>query len=320
MLRSRALKRGRWLSIFVAGVVAYLSGDGLAVTLRSAGPSASQNVALRFPDLSASQNVALRFTEAKVDALAGATSATVLGRAQLILSPDPSDPTRHPAEQGTLPAPVPVSAAKKAAPLPATVHASLALPGPPLSAAATELASVAPLVHLLYGAPALPPVGHSRFCLRYPGDCKVQGIDSLRRNVALTPERWDDLKIVNREVNRDIVAEVTPGDGLTEEWLISPSAGDCKDYAVTKRHELLARGWPSRALLLSEVVIPSGEHHLVLIVRTKNVDLVLDNLNGDIQSVANRQYHWVRIQSPQNPKFWARVRMPDSMYTAMLSN
>ena len=107
---------------------------------------------------------------------------------------------------------------------------------------------------------------------------------------------------------------------LTEEWLISPSAGDCKDYAITKRHELLARGWPSRALLLSEVVIPSGEHHLVLIVRTKNVDLVLDNLNGDIQSVANRQYHWVRIQSPQNPKFWARVRMPDSMYTAMLSN
>ena len=33
----------------------------------------------------------------------------------------------------------------------------------------------------------------------------------------------------------------------TEEWLIWPSSGNCKNYA--KRHELLALGWPSRALL-----------------------------------------------------------------------
>jgi len=143
-----------------------------------------------------------------------------------------------------------------------------------------------------------------------------------RRNIVLTPERWNELNTVNREVNRDIIPEFIVGSGATEEWLISPQAGDCNDYAVTKRHELLARGWPSQALLLSEVVIPSGEHHLVLVACTKDVDLVLDNLNPNIRPVAMtyQQYQWVRIESPQNPKFWATVRVPGAMHMAMISN
>jgi len=173
-----------------------------------------------------------------------------------------------------------------------------------------------------FDSPMLPPIGHSRFCLKYPDDCRVHGIDFRHRNIALTPERWDELNSVNSQVNRDIVAEVTPGNETTEEWLISPPAGDCKNYAITKRHELLASGWPSRALLLSEVVVPSGEHHLILIVRTKDGDLVLDNLNVDIRPVAMmyRQYKWVRIETPQNPKFWAHVRVPRDTRTAMLSD
>jgi predicted transglutaminase-like cysteine proteinase len=162
-------------------------------------------------------------------------------------------------------------------------------------------------VQLGFDTPVLPPIGHSRFCLRYPNDCEVHGIDFRRRNIALTFERWNELNTVNRDVNREIIPEVTFGNGATEEWVISPSAGDCKDYAVTKRHELLMHGWPSRALLLAEVVVPSGEHHLILVVRTSDGDLVLDNLNANIRSVemTYRQYQWVRIESPQNPKFWA---------------
>ena len=160
--------------------------------------------------------------------------------------------------------------------------------------------------------PMLPPIGHSRFCLRYPDDCKVHGIDFRRRNIALTAERWQQLNSVNRQINRDIVAKATPGNGTFEEWLISPQVGDCKDYAITKRHELLARGWPSRALLLAEVIVPDGEHHLVLVVRTKDEDLVLDNLNANIRSVTMTypDYQWLRIESPQNPKYWASVRLP----------
>lgn len=177
------------------------------------------------------------------------------------------------------------------------------------------------LAQIGFDSPVLPPIGHSRFCLRYPDDCKVHGIDFRHRNITLTPQRWEELNLVNRKVNRDIIAEITEGNGATEEWLISPPAGDCKDYAITKRHELLARGWPSRALLLSEVVIPTGEHHLILVVRMKDVDLVLDNLNAHVRPLAAmyRQYEWVRIETPQNPKFWARIRLPGAMQTALAS-
>jgi predicted transglutaminase-like cysteine proteinase len=91
------------------------------------------------------------------------------------------------------------------------------------------------LAQIGFDTPVLPPIGHSRFCLRYPGDCEVHGMDFRRRNIALTPERWNELNTVNREVNRDIIPELTIGSGTTEEWLISPRTGDCNSYAVTKR-------------------------------------------------------------------------------------
>jgi predicted transglutaminase-like cysteine proteinase len=132
------------------------------------------------------------------------------------------------------------------------------------------------------------------------------GVNFRRRNIALKLQRLAELYAVNREVNRDILPELDTGDA---DWLILPVRGNCTAFAVTKRHELLARGWPSRALLLSEVITLSGEHHLVLVVRTKDADLLLDNLQPAVESVAgNPEYQWVRIQSPQNPKFWLTVR------------
>ena len=286
MWRNGALKRGGWLFLLLAGVVGCSLGEWHAIALRFPDLSASQNVALRFPDPSASQNVALRFPD-----------LSVFQTVALRFPGTKADSAEFVAPAGGPMAPIP--------------------------AAAPGLASLAPHLHLLglHASPALPPIGHSRFCLRYPDDCEVHGIDFRRRNIAMTPERWKELNDVNRNVNRNIVAEVTSGNGVTEEWLISPPAGDCKDYAITKQHELLARGWPSRALLLSEVATPAGEHHLVLVVRVKDTDLVLDNLNDDIRRVAMTvgQYDWIRVQSPQNPKFWVR-RMPNRMHTVMVSD
>jgi predicted transglutaminase-like cysteine proteinase len=162
--------------------------------------------------------------------------------------------------------------------------------------------------------PVLAPMAHVRFCLRYHEECEVRRVDFRRRNIALTPKRRNELNVVNRKVNREIIPEPNLGGVLAEEWLLSPKAGDCNDYAVTKRHMLIALGWPSRVLLLSEVVAPSGQHHLVLVVRTKNTDLVLDNLSANVRpvSMTYRQYQWVRIESPQNPRFWASVRFEAS--------
>ncbi|MDH2357445.1 transglutaminase-like cysteine peptidase [Bradyrhizobium sp. SSUT112] len=87
----------------------------------------------------------------------------------------------------------------------------------------------------------------------------------------------------------------------------NPDRGDCNDYAVTKRHELLHRGLPSSALLLSEVVTRWGKHHLILVVRTPSGDLVLDNLTPVIKPWAHVPYRWVRIQMPSQLRLWTTI-------------
>jgi predicted transglutaminase-like cysteine proteinase len=161
---------------------------------------------------------------------------------------------------------------------------------------------------IAYDVAVLPPVAHSRFCLQYPADCEIRGT-FRQRGISLTQERWAELAAVNRAVNRAIAPQRNLGGVKTEQWLVSPKAGDCNDYAVTKRHELLAHGWPSRALILSEVATTSGEHHLVLVIRAQEGDFVLDNLNHEIQPMAATRYQWVRAQSPDNPKFWSTVHL-----------
>ena len=177
------------------------------------------------------------------------------------------------------------------------------------------------LQKMSFETPVLAPMGHVRFCLQYPEDCQAQETDFRRRHVALTEERWNELSTINRNINRDISPDPSLGPS-TEQWKIAPSSGNCHDYAVTKRHELLERGWPSRSLLLAEVVIPSGEHHLVLVVRTKDSDFVLDNLNANIRpvSLTTYQYSWVRVESPFNPRFWNSVIVPGLDRVAMASS
>src|SRR4029077_766233 len=117
-----------------------------------------------------------------------------------------------------------------------------------------------------FNTASLAPMAFARFCLKYASDCEVRRMAFRPKPVLLTEERKAVLTKVNRDVNRAIKPLANTNGVMDEEWLVSPREGDCNDYAVTKRHELLARGWASRSLLLAEVVLPSGEHHLVLVV------------------------------------------------------
>jgi predicted transglutaminase-like cysteine proteinase len=160
--------------------------------------------------------------------------------------------------------------------------------------------------HIKLEAPTLPPMAYTQFCVRYQDECRKRPI--FRGGpVKLTEERWADLREVNQVVNRGIIPEANELGLAGEKWLINPASGDCNDYAVSKRHELLARGWPARALLLAEVVVSSGEHHLVVVVRTRTGDLVLDNLNPQIKPWARVPYRWVRVQLPTSQRLWATV-------------
>jgi predicted transglutaminase-like cysteine proteinase len=155
--------------------------------------------------------------------------------------------------------------------------------------------------------PTLAPMAFTRFCLEYPAECKPQRLVLAGDRIELNITRWAELEDVNRAVNSSIHPERNE-DGLAgEKWLLGPDRGDCNDYAVTKRHELIAKGWPARTVLLSEVVTVSGEHHLVTVVRTDSGDLVLDNLTDQIVPWSRTPYRWVRIQMPKNPNYWASI-------------
>jgi predicted transglutaminase-like cysteine proteinase len=168
-----------------------------------------------------------------------------------------------------------------------------------------------------FDIPSLAPMAFVRFCTQYPQDCKVRGSVFRPELVSLTKLRRAELVKVNRDVNHAITPHNKTNDVSAEEWLVSPREGDCKDYAVTKRHELLARGWPSSSLLLTEVVVAPGEHHLVLVVRTREDDLVLDNLNENVHPVSQSSYQWVRAQHAKNPKFWSTIHVTRATQMAM---
>jgi predicted transglutaminase-like cysteine proteinase len=151
-----------------------------------------------------------------------------------------------------------------------------------------------------------PVHGYTMFCLRYEDQCRAKPI--FRGGpMRLTPRRAADLNEVNQTLNHSIIPEPNELGLAGEAWLINPDRGDCNDYAVSKRHELLDRGWPARALLLSEVVTGSGEHHLVLVVRTKSGDLVLDNMVRQIKLWSRAPYGWIRTQVPNKPTSWAAI-------------
>jgi predicted transglutaminase-like cysteine proteinase len=163
------------------------------------------------------------------------------------------------------------------------------------------------LERIRFETPTLAPMAHTRFCMDYPEECKARKIAFRSGRVKLTPQRLEDLVAINAQVNSMIKPERNVLGVAGERWLVAPSFGDCNDYAVTKRHELIARGWPAQSLLLAEVVTNWGEHHLVVVVRTKTGDLVIDNLNANIKPWTRTNYTWVRIQTPSNPMFWAKV-------------
>lgn len=154
-----------------------------------------------------------------------------------------------------------------------------------------------------FGAEALAPLSYVRFCIRNPQDCEA----AADRADLMPVLAMSDLDEVNVRVNRSIrprrkVAEFGIGN-----WVVNPTSGDCNDYAVTKRHELLKRGWPANRLMLSVVETSWGEGHLVLTVRTENGDVVLDNLRSRVLPWHSTGYRWIKLQSSENPANWVEI-------------
>jgi len=143
------------------------------------------------------------------------------------------------------------------------------------------------------------PLGLQIFCMRSPADC-APGQDV---QVLLTDDTLRLLNSVNRSVNASIRPQLRP----TQVWELGARVGDCKDYAMNKRAALIARGFPAGALRLAIGYTARGEGHAVLVVRTSQGDLVLDNLTAQILPYQETGHTLIAMASP-NPQRWNAVR------------
>ncbi|WP_128291710.1 transglutaminase-like cysteine peptidase [Afifella aestuarii] len=155
------------------------------------------------------------------------------------------------------------------------------------------------------GRYASPPIGHRAFCKSFPDECAVHG---GRSPIQLTPSRWQDLVRVNNYVN-DTVKAVTDEEyyGQEEVWTLPQGYGDCEDYVLLKRKQLVARGWPTSDLLVAVVFDEVGAGHAVLVVRTDRGDYVLDNKVSDIRLWSETGYRYVKRQDIADPKKWVAI-------------
>src|SRR6516225_8507149 len=152
------------------------------------------------------------------------------------------------------------------------------------------------------GAPAIPPAGFLGFCAKHLPECLSRGQEPT--TIELTDERRQAIEAVQTTINASITPRLDPA----HVWDYSTDGtGDCNKFALTKRRELIAQGFPKGAVLLATATTERGEGHLVVVVRTDRGDFVLHNRVAHVVDWSSLPYHWVSVQSQQSPVRWLSI-------------
>lgn len=161
------------------------------------------------------------------------------------------------------------------------------------------------------------PIGHYDFCQREPGECRQK--TPKQAPVELSKKLWSQIVSVNNEVNARISPRTDMEMWGTEElWSYPDVVGDCEDYALEKRRDLIRLGVPAGNLLMTVVRQPNGDGHAVLTVRTSRGDFVLDNLEPRVLPWADTEYTFLKRQSERNSGVW--VAVDDSRQTVLVGS
>ena len=171
-----------------------------------------------------------------------------------------------------------------------------------LAALATSIGPASAGAWLSTGNETSRPYGHVEYCSKNKSDCRGRNVGSH-----LPSARIGLLQKVNVAVNRAIkpLAD-SKAFGKKEHWTANAKAGDCEDYALTKRRRLMSSGFRSEHLLLT-MGYSGGEAHTVLVVRTRDGDFVLDNKTDAVLPVNKARFRAVKMQSPSNGGAWLKV-------------
>jgi len=147
-----------------------------------------------------------------------------------------------------------------------------------------------------------PPSGATHLCQSLPWAC-TSGVGTVSAG---------DLAQIGR-VNRQINGQVRNISDLRqfnqhEYWALpTHRGGDCEDIALLKKQTLLQMGFPPQALLIATVLDRQRFGHAVLVVRTDQGDMVLDNQTNRILPWAKTGYVFLRMQDPSAPQHWVSL-------------
>jgi predicted transglutaminase-like cysteine proteinase len=183
----------------------------------------------------------------------------------------------------------------------ALLSAILALTAIAVPAQALDMTNVA-FVQTVSATTSIP-VGHLEFCQSRPEECRPHA--NPVGAVSLNEQLWQQLLSVNASVNQT-VTPVTDEQlyQVAEFWTYPNGYGDCEDYALAKRRQLIDAGWPASTLLMAVVKQANGEGHAVLMVRTDRGDLVLDNQVGSVDLWSATPYKFIKRQSQADAGKW----------------
>lgn len=147
------------------------------------------------------------------------------------------------------------------------------------------------------------PRAASEICTTYSWACAA--------STRATVPALDEIQAVSRRINRSTrpIADKTQY-RKADVWTLPTSrGGDCEDFALLKKRELIARGHDPSRLLLTTVLDESGQSHAVLVVRTESGDYVADNLRDSIRPWNRTGYTFLRMQDPDAPHRWLRLNV-----------
>jgi predicted transglutaminase-like cysteine proteinase len=148
------------------------------------------------------------------------------------------------------------------------------------------------------------PSGAANLCSQYAWACQSARIEDVNSSAVLRAAR---------EVNRRVNQRVRPVDDMAQyrvqdNWALpTRRGGDCEDFALLKKFEMIQRGVPADRLLIATVFSRTVGPHAVLVLRLEDGDHVLDNVTDVIKPWDRTGYTFLAVQNPQAPGTWLRV-------------
>lgn len=162
--------------------------------------------------------------------------------------------------------------------------------------------------HMWVGERMSAPGAWSYFCYQYRSECERPLMTPA--TILMNHDVMKQIRAINVQVNRTIESMTDALHwGSYEQWNFGEDGyGDCDDYVLRKKRELIAAGYPRSALLFTTVTDGNGDGHAILTIVTDKGDFILDNANDEVKPWYYSGYWlWYR-QSQTDPNGWYSLR------------